>query len=394
MANKKQKLTGVDCSKLSVGLVVQNYKQLCGLLGENTMDGDSKTAQQKRWRRYFDYEQEGWAYIIKEIYEMPEPVMDARKLKPGVYVQFIECLLIDYLSKSTKDAVVLSKTRWCYAIGLMNNEYYRYSSRDDRLLNVDSTLYIGDNDHDRFSPLKKIIAYKYGLSVNDNEIAFFYDVSVAKMYDLMNDALKSMERRNLIECTKLFVVYMEDGSEITIESNNDKLYSEIFYLRQMACRILGVSNFDAVRKTHQLNKFYGILQSLVKKYHTNKDDPSKSWVCVREFTKIFFVQNRMKKMLLPSTEKLLQLVGEEYGTELRNCRKELNHNVANKVGRIMSAKKSKRDKERREREEIGWGEEDPSKIPSYVKFDNSVLDKEDFLKIQTSLINYLIDDDD
>jgi len=338
MANKKKKLTGVDCSKLSVGLVVENYKELCKLLGEETKSSNSKTAQQKRWRQYFDYEQDGWAYIIKEIYEIPEPVMDARKLKPGVYVQFIECLLIDYLSRSTRDAVVLSKTGWCHTIGLMTDEYYHYSSRDDRFLDVDSTLYVGSNDHDRFSSLKEIIAYKYGLSVNDNEIAFFYDTSVAKMYDLMNDALDSMEKRNLVECTKLFVIYMEDGSELTVESNNDKLYSEIFCLRQMACRILDVSNFEAARKTHQLNRFYGILQSLVKKYHMDKNNPSKSWVRVREFTKIFFVQNKMKQMLLPSTEKLLQLVDKEYGTELQNCRKKLNHNVTNKIGKIMSKK--------------------------------------------------------
>lgn len=392
MANKKQKST-VDCSKLSEGMIVKNYKQLCGLLGEKEMGGDSKPAQLKRWQRYFDYEQDGWKYIIKKIYEIPEPVMDARKLKPGTYVKFAECLLINYLSKSADAAVILSKMQWCRAIGLMSDDYYNYSPRNDRFLDADHALCVDENDRDRYSLLIEMIAHKHNLSVNDNEIDYFFDISTSKMHSILDDALKSMEKRGLIECTKLFVIRMADGSEITVESNKTELYREIFSLRQMACNILGVSNFAAVAKSHQINRFYKVLQGLVKKYHSNKDDPSQSWVYIREYTKIFFTQGKMKKMLLPSTEKLLQLIDEEYGIELQNCRKELNHNVAGSVHRIMSRKKTEYDKERKKREESGWGKLNPANLPSYIRFNNSVLEKDDFLIIQTSLINYLIDDD-
>lgn len=392
--NRKGSKSYINCSQLDKGMVVPNYKAMCKLLNENETTGKSKKLQEERWKRFFNYTKSGHKYIVQEVFDIPELVTDARKFKQGVYVQFIECLLIDYLSKNTDAAAILSKTQCCLAIGLMSDNFYNYSPRNDRFLDVDYTLHVDETDQDRYSPLKEMIAHKRNLSVNDNEIDYFFDVSTSKMHSILDDALKSMEKRGLIECTKLFVVHMADGFEITVESNKTELYREIFNLRQMACNILGVSNFAAVVKSRQLNRYYKVLQGLVKKYHSNKSDPSQSWIYVREYTKIFFVQDKMKKMLLPSTDKLLQLLDEEYGIELQNCRKELNHNVAGSIHRIMSRKKTEYDKAKKERSEAGWGDLNQMKLPSYIKFDNSILDKDDFLKIQTALINYLIDDDD
>lgn len=163
--------------------------------------------------------------------EIPELATDARKFRQGVYVQFIECLLIDYLSKNTDAAAILSKTQWCLAIGLMGDNFYNYSPRNDRFLDVDHTLHVDETDQDRYSPLKEMIAHRHNLSVNDNEIDYFFDVSTSKMHSILDDALKSMEKRVLIECTKLFVIHMADESEVVVESNNTKLYHEIFSLK-------------------------------------------------------------------------------------------------------------------------------------------------------------------
>lgn len=86
----------VDCSQLAVGQEVKNYGALCELLKEKQLTGNSKKAQLKRWENYFSYEKRGQKFIINELYESPLSRVDGRKLKAGVYVNYIECLLMDY----------------------------------------------------------------------------------------------------------------------------------------------------------------------------------------------------------------------------------------------------------------------------------------------------------
>ena len=91
-------LTELNTSHLTEGLVVKNYKSMCSLLECDVCGGDSKKSQLKNWKRYFNYEKSGQKFMITEIYDTPFPSEDARKLKEGLYVKYIELLLLKYLS--------------------------------------------------------------------------------------------------------------------------------------------------------------------------------------------------------------------------------------------------------------------------------------------------------
>lgn len=61
-------------SKLYVGLVVKSYAELCRLVGEEAVTGNSRLAQEKRFKRHFDWEKlEGNSLIIVTIYEEQQP---------------------------------------------------------------------------------------------------------------------------------------------------------------------------------------------------------------------------------------------------------------------------------------------------------------------------------
>ena len=48
-------LNTLDTSRLEIGMIVKNYKELCALLNENPKTGNSKNAQLKEWQRYFEF---------------------------------------------------------------------------------------------------------------------------------------------------------------------------------------------------------------------------------------------------------------------------------------------------------------------------------------------------
>ena len=69
----------VNTSKLVIGMVIKNYKELCNLFGEDTKTGKAKQLQLKNWKRYFDWEKDGQKFIITDIYDTPLPKEDLRK---------------------------------------------------------------------------------------------------------------------------------------------------------------------------------------------------------------------------------------------------------------------------------------------------------------------------
>lgn len=75
----------------------KNYKEMCTILEEPILEGNSKKAQLKEWLRYFDYERDGHKYIIKEIYDIPLPEDFSDN---DVYSKYIQTILTKYLKEN------------------------------------------------------------------------------------------------------------------------------------------------------------------------------------------------------------------------------------------------------------------------------------------------------
>ena len=111
-SEEKTKLTGIDTSGLSVGMVVKNYKQLCEILKKETKTGNARKAQLKEFGRYFDWEKAGQKFIITDIYDTPLEKEDKRKFgNNSIYVRYIEVILLKYLSQQTGYTRTLTKRK-------------------------------------------------------------------------------------------------------------------------------------------------------------------------------------------------------------------------------------------------------------------------------------------
>ena len=78
-SNKSKKgLDKMNIEKLEV-TTYKNYKVICEVLGVEPKKGDSKKAQLKVFKQYFNWENQGQKWIITEIYETPQEKQDGRK---------------------------------------------------------------------------------------------------------------------------------------------------------------------------------------------------------------------------------------------------------------------------------------------------------------------------
>lgn len=385
MANKRQKST-VDCSKLSEGMIVKNYKQLCELLGEREMGGDSKPAQLRRWQRYFRYEQSGHKFAIIKIYQKPLPNTDKRKDKPGKYLKYVEYLLMGFLLRQEGCCAVMAQHRWWQCLGMTNENFNLYLPYNDKVLSNDN-LEVSDVEKYRFSDLIKRIAEKYNLPIADIDIDYFYNIAQGKLREILNNALKSMENRRLIRKSSYFEICMQDGSRKIVTDSDEETIKEILSLQRQTLERMGLEKYSEAIVTHQTHKYYENLQALVQEKHTIKDCPDKSWKTVYEFTKIIFLRESIKQSYLSTTQEFIKS-----NTPESKCQKRLNGKVVIALNGIVKDKKVKENKRFGEFNPMKNNPESAKSVARYYnnKFDSSVQSKDNFIEIQNSLIDYLI----
>lgn len=68
----------MNLKNLYTGQKIKNYKELCTILEEPVKGGKSKIIQLKEFSRYFEFEKQFNAFIIKKIYETPLNKIDLR----------------------------------------------------------------------------------------------------------------------------------------------------------------------------------------------------------------------------------------------------------------------------------------------------------------------------
>ena len=94
----------MNLKKIKEGLVVANYPAMCELLEEQVMKGGkSKKLQLERWKKYFDWENDGHKFIITKIRETPLP---KKIYKNDLYTQKISDVLCANLFKERKPCIM------------------------------------------------------------------------------------------------------------------------------------------------------------------------------------------------------------------------------------------------------------------------------------------------
>lgn len=163
--------------KLEVGQVFKNYKALCEYLGEDsTLEGNSKKAQEKELKRYFDYEKiEGSRSLsIVNIHCIPLEKKDNNKGGNNAvkYIDIIGLLILDMLNKSEGEISFISTGKLLTALKMVNTNYSK-----------------GKYSMNKFS--KEI-------DIDINEVKDFYSTSDSVLKSNIESALKRLSSKALI----------------------------------------------------------------------------------------------------------------------------------------------------------------------------------------------------
>lgn len=254
----------INTSGLVEGMVVKNYKEMCTILGCKPNTGGSKKYQLKNWKRYFDYDKSGQKFIITEVYETPFPSEDARKKKEGLYVKYIELLLLKYLFSCNGYQTKITKGKLYQILGLTNKNYYQLKCSGN---SSGSNLGIVN--------VKSQIKENYGLNIETFNVNHFLQRAEAKLTKILYTALDSMSKRFLIKYHTEYVLKIpcekgeENGyydfadiSEVLNTEPNCKLelasprqVSYILAAQHLVLESMGYANITQVALRYKLKEF-------------------------------------------------------------------------------------------------------------------------------------------
>lgn len=332
------------------GQIIKNYKEFCELFGEEMKSGgNTKRAQLQDWLRYLEYEKiEGsQGYIIKQVYDKP-------KLKEstsnGLYIKFIEILLMNELAKrkekeckndyinlsiQTEDGgdndshiCLFSKTQLYHLLGMVNDNYL-YKNRESI---KESIIENGVKDSKTGEELK----------ISEWDINHFMDRTSSKLNEILTSALKSMQRRSLIDCRDIMII-VEDVSteEKEIEKYRVANTDEREYILQVQKRVLNEMGLDSI-PFYNAQIFY---EKVNKKMYKEK-----RWKRAYKEYEIIYLEKYIISDI-PVVERELERYIKKNKIEL-NSKVLEGLNAQSKTLKLTNEKKVRENREIREDEEI------------------------------------------
>lgn len=275
----------IDTSNLQPGMMVKNYKELCGLLGVKPTTGEAKKKQLNKFDTYFTYNRSGHAYIIKEILEKPVlfstpiPRRDRRKKKPkNIYVKFVELILMQYLTNSSHNGKIEStKIEIFKLLGLVNYKF-NIKAYENEFIRTHKDL---PNLNKNLQHVKSK-AYK-------------------KMDSILHTALHSLSNKRII--TAIPVYYITLDNDFTYEAKDQDI-KKIMTAEYEVMQRLEVKEYWEIYSKDLNDKFYELFNQEIHEYE---------WKKVQRKIKIIF-NNTIIVKEIKRTELELQkmLLNEEF----------------------------------------------------------------------------------
>ncbi len=239
--------TYVDCSRLSEGLTVKNYKEMCVLLKEKEKSGASKRSQIKQWKRYFDFEKEGQKFFIERIYDAPLDMPVSRRNRNGIYYQYIKLLILDLLAENENKPLLLTRKELCYNLGMINFNYLKYSPKMD-------FRYMKKNKYNNviITSLINDVKQAENISINRKDIAYFYFMAEKKLNSILHSSLNAMAAKSIIQYEDNYFVYANgtaDPANYEQLLKIQKVFNEVF-------DDMGVSDLHDAIAADRIKEFY------------------------------------------------------------------------------------------------------------------------------------------
>lgn len=243
----------IDTSKLQPGMVVKNYKELCGLLGVKPTGGNAKKKLLDTLQEYIKYSKIGRTYKIEEVLKKPimfsKPLSrrDRRKKRPkNIYIKFVELILMQYLTNSTnKGKMEVTKIGMFKLLGLVNNKFNIKVCEDDFLK--------------KYADMPDL----------KNSLKFVKNRAYKKMDSILNTALHSLENKRIILPIPTYYITTEDDMVFEANENDMKLITNLEYI---AMRKIGVTEYWEIFSNDKTEQFYSIFNQSISEFQWKKVD--------------------------------------------------------------------------------------------------------------------------
>lgn len=349
---------------------VRNYKTMCDLLEEEPTDGNSRKAQINRWKRYFEFHKEGQKFVIDEIYEEPFPTDDARKRREGLYVKYIELLLLEFLSKQVDYKVTLGNKEMYRILGMTNDRYDIRNRMGSAKANEILRQTIMNNE-DKF-------AFKNSPKVSNFDINNFYFRAEQKLNRILYSALRSMKDRFLIDYKKVNIIAEyddEDSQHLDYRESNAYEDKIILEAKNKIIKEMGYDNMTEIMLRYKCDDFYEKFNEYIKEEY--------GWEKCYPQLRVVYIDDIAKQIPLKA-EEIKKLSIEDKRTQL-------NEEIIKCLN--MQAEKKYKEAETRffeyecnkaDAEENGdWGKYNPFEKEPFMY-------KSDYVEIQMALTDYLL----
>lgn len=235
---------------LSVGLVIKNYNELCTILDLPVVGGKQKQQQISNLQRFFSFDREGHSYIITNIFDSPKEKTDKRSEgNRGIYVSFIESILLDYFIKKDLRSCNFTRKQLWAMLGLVNNNYT--CGYDDTNL----MEYIQNRTDD--------------LTIKPYHINKFYENTNKKLNDIINSAFKSLKNRRLIDYKDNEIVAVRKNHYFVIKDDRQIeriLQIEKETLNDLGCKSLQEVKFSKDKKNVNMKRYLQIRNEKLFEY--------------------------------------------------------------------------------------------------------------------------------
>lgn len=354
-----------------VGTEIKNYKEMCKLLGEEIKGGKGKKFQMDNWKRYFNFEKQGQKFIITEIYDTPFPTVEAQRKREGLYVQYIECLLMDLIITSTnksasgKRQLVIPKNKLYEMLGMVNERYSRFYGKERTLIGlIEEIENVGAETDDS----------KFDLSYYD--VDEFYKMSGSRLNNILKTALKSMRNRRLIDYERSYViVYNDNNTDLDLSNIFDDYVEEgtrklvniderekIVNIERQALLSLGYKNIQDVFRNNSYKSYQKAIKEILAEQYPE-------W---KFFYPVFYLvhSDDFENQLPLKAEEVRKLTMEQR-------RLELNSKICDSLERSVDNKYVKNQKQLQDYYNVpdGWGDPNPMEKPFVLEGDYTIKQK-------------------
>lgn len=258
----------MNTEKIKIGDIIDSYKELCQLIGEDVKDGNSRKSQLKEFERYFQYEKHGRKFLILDIYDKPLNKIDKRKDgNRKIYVTYIESILLSYLCRLDGYTGYFTKRQLWRLLGMINQLYGEVKIDDLQKINSNITSW---------------------------ELNKFYQICDFKLSSILFSALNNLRNRSLIMYEEQYSIIDIDG-DIHIASDAEKKI--ILRAENTTLSKMGYYSKSHVALCFKMNEFYKNVNGYLEEYY--------GWKEVFKQYKIIFLDRPYLQKALNENEILL-----------------------------------------------------------------------------------------